>query len=105
LRYQTGWELKVLDIASGGNVQDAAAGQKNSAPAFFVKKTAPDYFFPVLARRKPVLLSRLFGLLLLRLATRTFCGLLFHDPPRNTRLEPLAERPNRYYLLFLCDLF
>jgi len=43
----------------------------------------------VLERRKPMLLLRLPGVLLLRLATRQFCGLLFHDPPRMTRLEPV----------------
>jgi hypothetical protein len=31
------------------------------------------------------LLLRLAGAFLLRLAERTFCGLLFHEPPRNTR--------------------
>ena len=45
----------------------------------------------VLARRKPILLLRLSGVLLLRLATRTLAGLLFHEPPRITRLEPLAR--------------
>jgi hypothetical protein len=37
-----------------------------------------------------MLLLLLPGELLLRFATRQFCGLLFHDPPRLTRLEPLA---------------
>ena len=36
--------------------------------------------------RKPLLLLRLSGLFLLRLAARQFLGLLFHEPPRNTRL-------------------
>lgn len=54
---------------------------------------------PVLERRKPTLLLRLSGLLLLRLAARTFCGLLFHDPPRNTRLEP--SRRNTLILIAL----
>ncbi len=35
-----------------------------------------------------MLLFRLSGVLLLRLAERTFCALLFHEPPRNTRLVP-----------------
>ena len=35
--------------------------------------------------RKPMLLLRLSGGLLLRLAARQFLGLLFHDPPRSTR--------------------
>jgi hypothetical protein len=30
------------------------------------------------------------GVLLFRLAERRFCALLFHDPPRITRLEPEA---------------
>ena len=35
--------------------------------------------------RKPLLLFELAGLLLLRLAARQLAGLLFNDPPRNTR--------------------
>ena len=41
----------------------------------------------VLAKRKPMLLFRLVGVFLLRFAERRFCGLLFHEPPRLTRLE------------------
>jgi len=33
-----------------------------------------------------MLLLRLVGLFLLRLAERRFLGLLFHEPPRRTRL-------------------
>jgi len=40
----------------------------------------------VLARRNPLLLFRLSGVLLLRLAERVFLALLLKDPPRNTRL-------------------
>ncbi len=40
---------------------------------------------PVLANRNPLLLFRLEGVLLLRLAERALIALLFHDPPRNTR--------------------
>ena len=43
-----------------------------------------------LARRKPMLLLRLVGLLLLRFAARAFCALLFHVPPRRTRFEPVC---------------
>ena len=39
------------------------------------------------ATRKPILLFRLFGLFLLRLAERKFLGLLFQEPPRRTRLS------------------
>jgi hypothetical protein len=40
----------------------------------------------VLERRKPLLLLRLSGVFLLRLADRRFCGLLLlNDPPRRTR--------------------
>ena len=39
----------------------------------------------VLATRKPKLLLRFPGVFLLRLAERTFCGLLFQPPPRITR--------------------
>ena len=42
----------------------------------------------VLRRRKPRLLFLLSGVLLLRLAARTFLWLLFQLPPRFTRLEP-----------------
>ena len=41
------------------------------------------------ARRKPRLLLRFVGPLLLRLAARQFCGSLFQLPPRFTRLSPL----------------
>ena len=41
-----------------------------------------------LDRRKPMLLLRLPGLLLLRLADRRFCALLFQSPPRLTRFVP-----------------
>lgn len=33
-----------------------------------------------------MLLLRFVGVFLLRLAARRFCGLLFHEPPRKTRL-------------------
>ena len=42
----------------------------------------------VLTRRKPMLLLRLPGELLLRFADRTFLALLFQLPPRFTRFEP-----------------
>ena len=38
--------------------------------------------------RNPMLLLRFVGVLLLRLAARQFCALLFQLPPRFTRLEP-----------------
>ena len=41
----------------------------------------------VLARRNPLLLFRLPGELLLRLAARKFLALLFQEPPRRTRWE------------------
>jgi hypothetical protein len=41
-------------------------------------------------RRKPLLLLRLSGLLLLRFETRQFLALLFQLPPRKTRFEPPA---------------
>jgi len=43
---------------------------------------------PELARRKPRLLLRLPGALLLRFADRTLRALLFQLPPRLTRLAP-----------------
>jgi hypothetical protein len=36
---------------------------------------------------------RLSGVLLLRLAERTFCAWLFHEPPRNTRLAFSDHHP------------
>jgi hypothetical protein len=44
----------------------------------------------VLERRKPRLLFRLSGELLLRFAERQLFALLFHEPPRLTRFEPLS---------------
>ena len=42
--------------------------------------------------RKPLLLLRFDGLLLLlRFAERQFCALLFQLPPRFTRLEPVSR--------------
>jgi hypothetical protein len=38
-----------------------------------------------LAKRRPLLLLRLSVSFLLRLAERNLIGLLFHEPPRNTR--------------------
>ena len=46
-----------------------------------------------LERRRPMLLFRLSGVLLLRFAERTFLGLLFHAPPRITRLPPFGPSP------------
>ncbi len=51
--------------------------------------------------RKPMLLFRLSGVLLLRLADRQFSALLFQLPPRITRFEPtidalLLQRPPLY---------
>lgn len=50
------------------------------------------------ARRKPLLLFLLSGLLLLRLATRQFLALLFQLPPRRTRLEPSSYGCTLQYL-------
>ena len=41
---------------------------------------------PAHTTRKPILLLRLSGLLLLREAERQFSGLLFHEPPRSSRV-------------------
>ena len=46
----------------------------------------------VLATRKPMLLLRLSGVFLLRLAARVFLALLFQEPPRRTRDIGPAER-------------
>jgi hypothetical protein len=46
----------------------------------------------VLAKRKPLLLFRLVGLFLLRLAERNLLGLLFQEPPRRTREEQGASQ-------------
>jgi hypothetical protein len=43
------------------------------------------------ATRKPMLLFRLSGVFLLRLAERQFVPSLFHEPPRFTRFEPMAR--------------
>ena len=44
------------------------------------------------ATRKPRLLFRLPGELLLRFADRQFLGLLFQLPPRFTRFEPVVDK-------------
>ena len=41
--------------------------------------------------RKPRLLLRFVGVLLLRFATRAFVAVLFHDPPRITRFASLLR--------------
>ena len=46
-----------------------------------------------LARRNPVLLLRLVGSFLLRLAERTLSGWLFQEPPRNDRGPPIGPLP------------
>ena len=45
--------------------------------------------FPPLcwAQRNPLLLFVFVGLFLLRFEARRLFGLLFHEPPRNTRVE------------------
>ena len=43
------------------------------------------------ATRKPLLLLRFSGVLLLRFATRQLSALLFQLPPRSTRFEPLRR--------------
>ena len=42
-----------------------------------------------------MLLLALFGLLLLRLATRQLLALLFQLPPRLTRFEPYGQNPRK----------
>ena len=49
----------------------------------------------VLERRRPMLLLRLPGLLLLRFATRALAAVLFQLPPRLTRLSPPPVGPPR----------
>ena len=44
----------------------------------------------VLVQRNPTLSSRFDGVMLLRFAARMPCGLKYHDPPRNTRDEPVG---------------
>jgi len=51
--------------------------------------------------RKPLLLLRLFGLLLLRLAERMLSALLFQEPPRKTRFEPLFPLPYLFLREFI----
>ncbi len=83
--YQTHRSCK---YSSGQNRSRSKHWTETATPAASVETAVPGSF-PVLARRNPTLLLRLSGALLLRFATRQFCGLLFHDPPRMTRLEPL----------------
>lgn len=44
--------------------------------------------------RKPILLLRLSGLLLLRAAERALAASLFHDPPRSTRAQSQGTPQN-----------
>ena len=44
--------------------------------------------------RNPILLLRLSGLLLLRAAARALSGLLFQEPPRNTRASSQGTPQN-----------
>lgn len=66
---------------------------------------------PVLAgsalqRRNPLLLLLLYGLLLLRFATRQLVALLFQLPPRNSLLRALALGKNHFPLpLRICKLY
>ena len=55
------------------------------------------------ATRKPRLLLRFSGLLLLRLATRQFSALLFQLPPRFTRLEPYGMAPFKREVTFFLN--
>ncbi len=64
----------------------------------FSGRSAHDGCCPELTTRSPRLLLRLPGSLLLRLAARTFLALLFHEPPRLTRLEPVSSLTARYHL-------
>ena len=50
----------------------------------------------VLAKRHPLLLFRLVGVLLFRLEERAFDSLLLKEPPRNTRL--ISHSPLKTYL-------
>ena len=50
----------------------------------------------MLAKRNPLLLFRLDGVLLLRLAERALIALLFHEPPRNTRFDEWPAPVVRY---------
>ena len=45
------------------------------------------------ATRKPALSFRFPAVFLLRFAERRFCGLLFHEPPRNTRRSGAGQAP------------
>ena len=56
-----------------------------------IRKPKPHYSNKT---RKPLLLFRLSGVLLLRFAQRTLFGSLFQEPPRSTREDPeLPIRP------------
>ncbi len=63
-------------------VNTAATRKQSRCPAAPGRRTKEVGRTP---NRKPILLFRLFGLLLLRTAARALSSLLFHDPPRITR--------------------
>ena len=62
-----------------------------------VRERTDSRFIRCLAQRKPLLSFLLSGLFLLRLDTRMFLVLLFHDPPRNNGLPPFCDRNQLYY--------
>ena len=79
----------VLIFARQHTEQDAGwTGTLAHDGAMAIITLAPSHAVePVLTNRKPLLLFRLDGVLLLRLAERALIALLFHDPPRITRFD------------------
>ena len=94
----------ILLLSIGARVFGAAGvppplirSKRNAAPFFIMTVPGRSFARPaspwrprlppssVRAIRKPLLLFRLSVVFLLRFAARRFLGLLFHEPPRNTR--------------------
>ncbi len=104
--FQCSFPSRRTSGADGTRVNDRWSGQmaRNRKRRIFTGRcrfsgrSAHDGCCPELTTRSPRLLLRLPGSLLLRLAARTFLALLFHEPPRLTRLEPVSSLTARYHL-------
>ena len=96
---------------AGGGKQAAAGGLSLGTPRRSVdrralpgrkgRKLSPVPHRIPLTQRKPMLLLAFVGVLLLRFAHRALLALLFHEPPRNTRLLTFQSCPKHLATPFL----
>ena len=76
------------NTASGGARPLCSSARDRQGDYLFIADIRPCHKLRRRTTRKPRLLLRLPGELLLRFATRQFVAVLFQLPPRFTRLEP-----------------